>query len=312
MSEEEKELLKEAEEIITANKNIPGGMEIIKTCMNKIYKYFKKVIKKASFDDERLIEIFKLERMLENDFLPLNSEPIYDPKEIHTIPKQVTNEKDCESMMRYIVHQTRSRLSKHNNLKNDSLENLCINTSYDVESICKELGVNQKCFWCSENLSSGTFHCFNVVDFILPTGDTKYYLVDCTYRQFFTYSESFLERIGMPLNEGANIGTFMMMDESRKKIAEEILTNGYIEFTPEVIKKYFDGFIFSGRNGKYYESLGKTSLTKTDYEPFYSCEDYLYALTHEGISERYIGRQFDIMKEQIDFEIIDNINIKNK
>ena len=85
------------------------------------------------------------------------------------------------------------------------------------------LGVKHTDFSCDNDLSRGLFHCFNVVSFDLPNGEVKMYLVDCTYRQFFTYDECFTERIGIPLNEGANIGSFMMMDEARKKQQKDYL-----------------------------------------------------------------------------------------
>lgn len=311
MNEEEKLLLSEAEKVILLNKDIPGGMDIINEYMNKVYKYFKNVITTASFSDERLIEIFRLERLLENKFLPINSEPIFDLENQPILPETVTNESDCESLMRYIVYQTRLIINKYDNIKTATLEKYCINSSSYVSTICEKLKITQRSFWCSENLSHGTFHCFNIITINLSNGIVKNYLIDCTYRQFFTYAESFLERTGLPLNCGANIGKFMMLDESRKQMAEELLTKGYIELTPENIKHYFDGFVFTGRNGLYYEQLGKKSIGKEDYEPEYTFEDYLEALNRGGLKkEPYIGRQMSILNTQIDF---DNIHTnKNK
>ena len=40
-----------------------------------------------------------------------------------------------------------------------------------------------------------------------------------------------------------------------------------MEFNATNIKSYFDGFVFSGRNGLYYEKLGKGIIEKSDYEP---------------------------------------------
>lgn len=71
----------------------------------------------------------------------------------------------------------------------------------------------------------------------------------------------------MLFNSGPDLGIYIMMDDSRKNMAEELLTKGYIEFTSQNIKDYFDGFVFSGRNGFYYEQLGKTTLTAEDYNP---------------------------------------------
>ena len=310
MSRKERKLLDDAKRFIVAKKDIPGGMEEIEQLMTNIYKYFKSVIQKADFNDKRLVEIFSLERLLEDKYLPLDNEPVYDVDFKETIPDTITNEDECEQMMQIIVHKTRKWLSEYHDLKNDSLEKHCIDTSSKVESICTKLNVEQQSFCCSENLGPGFFHCFNVVSFDLPNGETKHYLVDCTYRQFFTYAGVFLERTGLPLNEGPTMGAYMIMDEGRKKIAEELLTKGFVEFTPEVIKAYFDAFIFSGRNGLYYAGLGKRKLTKIDYEPGYICDDYLYALNHGGIKEQHIGRQFEYVGDVVDYSCEDSKVIK--
>lgn len=310
MSRQDRKLLDDAKRIIMSKKDEPGGMEEIRQIMTTIYKYFKRVIPEANFNDKRLVEIFSLERLLADKYLPLENEPIYDPFNQPSVPSSVTTEADCVQMMECIVHKTRNWLSEWHDLKTDSLEKNCINTSWQVGDICKELSVQQVTYQCSESLKSGVFHCFNVVSFELQTGETKHYLVDCTYRQFFTYAGSFLERIGLPLNEGPSMGTYMMMDEGRKRIAEELLTKGFIEFTPEVIKAYFDAFIFSGRNGFYYDSLGKSCLSKEDYEPHYTCDDYLYALNNGGIKEEHIGRQFGYVGDTIQYEYVDSKGIK--
>jgi len=310
MSRAERKLLDDAKRIIVANKDVPGGMKEIKKVMTTIYKYFKRVIDTADFNDKRLIEIFSLERLLEDKYLPLNNEPIYDPDNVPSVPMVVRSEEDCIQLMNCIVHETREWLSKHNDIKNDSLAKQCIDTSWQIQTICERIGVEQKRYGCSENLDYGTYHYFNVVSFDLPNGETKYYLIDCTYRQFFTYSEVFLERTGLPLNSGPSMGAYMMMDENRKRLAEEILTKGFIEFTPDVIKAYFDAFIFSGRNGLYYEKLGKKKLSKVDYEPSYTCDDYLYALNNRGIKEENIGHQFECIGDNIDYDYTDVPSIK--
>jgi hypothetical protein len=250
MSIEEKEMLDNARAVILKYKNVPGGMEIIKETMNNLYKYFKGVIPEATFSDKRLLEIFKLERLLEDKFLPLESEPIFDQSNPVVFPEVIETEEDCEMAVSYIVYKTREQLNDKNNIKSATLDKMCVTSSMIVEEVCDSLGVKHTDFSCDNDLSRGLFHCFNVVSFDLPNGEVKMYLVDCTYRQFFTYSNSFLERIGLMLNSGCCMGTYMMMDEERKKIAEELLVKGYIEFTPDNIKNYFDGFIFEGRNGK--------------------------------------------------------------
>ena len=74
------------------------------------------------------------------------------------------------------------------------------------------------------------------------------------------------------------------------------------------VKLFF--FVFSGINGLYYDSLGKRQLSKADYEPHYTCDDYLYALNHGGLKEEYIGRQTEYVGDSIDYDFdeIDEYN----
>ena len=56
MSREDRKLLDDAKKFIVAKRDLPGGMEEIEKLMNKLYKYFKRVIPKADFNDKRLVE----------------------------------------------------------------------------------------------------------------------------------------------------------------------------------------------------------------------------------------------------------------
>lgn len=301
MNEEEKRLLEEAKKVISDNRGFPNGMIIINETMNNIYRYFKKVISEATFEDKRLLEIFKLELLLKNDFLPLDSAPIFDQNNPPVLPSSIVSEEDCERMLDCIVFQARSKLNEIHDLRLSPLTKMNIVSAGNVEDICRSFGVQQRRISCSENLDYGNYNSFNIISFDLD-GETKMYLVDCTYRQFFTYADSFIERIGMPFNSGANLGSYMIKDATRKKMAEELLTKGYVEFNSQNVKNYFDGFVFAGRNGFYYESLNKPTLTSEDYVPNYTFADYLYALNNRGVKEPFIGKQFGVLKRAIIFE----------
>ena len=67
-------------------------------------------------------------------------------------------------------------------------------------------------------------------------------MIDCTYRQFFEESLS------------KHCGIYMINDETRRSVAEQILRNGWIEATPENIKAYMDGFEMGKR--KSFEESG--------------------------------------------------------
>ena len=61
----------------------------------------------------------------------------------------------------------------------------------------------------------------------------------------------------------------MLMDEKRKKVAEELLKNGFVELKDDTLKLYCDGFTLSYRNGLYYKYFGN------DYSTEYRVEDYI-------------------------------------
>lgn len=285
-------LISDAEELIKSD----ADMEDIREAMNAVYRHFKREIRTASISDKRLLKVFCLERLMKNKFLPLENEPIYDENEVVTLPSEVKSEEDCHQALRFIVHETRKDLSKYHDLKTSSLEKNCIGTSSFVSRLCEEHGITDRSFSLNESLGTGIFHCFNVVSFNVG-GEVKSYLVDCTYRQFFTYCDAFMERIGMPYNSGPSMGAYMMMDDDRKRMAEQLLTTGYIEFTPEVAKAYFDSIVFAGRNGLYYEGLGKERIERSDLEPGYTYQEYMDIIDNGGlVDDDTLGRQRGVLE----------------
>ena len=304
MTDYEKSLIESTKKIIMSNKDDPAGILKIKESMNAIYRHFKKTLTKETNNSEVLISIKSLEKMLSNKYLPINSVPKYNQNEKIICPCIEIKEKWCEPALQHIVHYTRSQLNKEVDVMNNNLEGYCISACEDTKYICERLNIKHEKFSCNHKLSTGNFHCFSIVTFSLKNGIKKKYLIDCTYRQFFTYADSFLERIGLLQNYGCGLGTYMLMDESRKKTAEELLINGYIELTETTAKQYFDGFIFEGRNGLYYQELGKNKLNKYDYIPNYTGNDYLNALINGGLkNEPFIARQQEPLDKQIIFDI---------
>ena len=135
-------------------------------------------------------------------------------------------------------------------------------------------------------------HYANVVEY-----NGKYYLVDVTYSQFFHLYKNNLDRLGVVGFDGCAPGTFMLLNEERKNLAQTLVMYGYIELTENIFKSYLDGFTISFRNGSYYETTNDFSYT-TDY----TVEDYIKFLArednqinHEGI--RNLGYQKKPLKD---------------
>jgi len=128
-------------------------------------------------------------------------------------------------------------------------------------------------------------HCFNVVEY-----NSKYYLIDITYAQFFNKSNNHLDRLGVAGLEGPNVGCYISLTPKGENIAKKILTNGYIELNEDVFKNYMDAFTLSFRNGLFYEK-GNSSFcvpySVDDYKKFLSGTDS--QLKHEKL--KCLGRQ---------------------
>ena len=276
-----KKLIENARKAISLDKTITNRNDIIENAMDAIYNHFATYSEKELNKFNLQLELFEFESLLEDEFLPLASEPIYNESSNPEFPKKIESEPDAEQAMDYLVHHTRKKLAKFNDLKTSTLSKQCFDTSYNFEEICQENNINTIHFGVNQNLSNGMFHHFSIARFPLSDGTYKQYLVDCTYRQFFTKAKSNPKRIGVMRGpaKGCSIGSYMMMTPERKEIAETILQKGYIEATPEVLKEYFDAIIYSGRDKSFYDENGLDYLNQDDVVPKFALKEYLEKLT---------------------------------
>lgn len=134
--------------------------------------------------------------------------------------------------------------------------------------------------------------------FCLVTIDNIEYIVDTTYKQFFTLDSNILNRLGVMGLDGCKPGVYMMMNNSRKKTAFELLKKGYVVAGRENLKNYFDGFALSYRNGLYYEWIGKV-----DYMTPYSVSTYFDFISGDKLLFDYepvefLGEQQEPLKNE--------------
>ena len=271
--------------ILETDKTNPDRDKIIEEAMNQMYNYLSSYFEGDLRNFNFQIELFGVEKLLEKEFLPLQSEPIYEKGKFFVLPDSINDSKDAEAYMDYIVHQTRKYLSKYYDIKNDSLEKKCIDTSFELEEFCSYMHINTIHLGVDQDIKPGFFHHFSIVQIPLSNGTAKYYLADCTYRQFFTKEKANRRRIAVMRGPaaGCSIGSYMMLNEKRKKIAETILTKGYIELTLDVIKEYFDAIVFSGRDKEFYEQHRLRYLDDNDIVPKFSAVDYLQMLIENRV-----------------------------
>jgi len=201
------------------------------------------------------------------------------------------NNTENKNILNYIVKKVCDKVllyfdDKYSNINGIDMTNNCVAISFWLKDICDELSIPCKIIKLypgfDENakiFDGNGFHYFNIV-----TIQNKNYLVDISYKQFFKKNTNFLEEIGVPYLCAPLPGTFMLMDKNRKKLANELLQNGFIELNKDSLKLYCDGFALSYRNGLYYKYFGNnfnTNYTSDDYINFLFGNDS--QINHEPI-----------------------------
>lgn len=162
---------------------------------------------------------------------------------------------------------------RYTNINEIDMENNCIAVSFFVKEVCDEWEIDSRVIKIypgydvnARLFGMSGFHYANIIYI-----QDKEYLVDLSYKQFFKKSKSFIEEIGVVGLCAPLAGIFMLMDSKRKRVAEELLRNGFIELKNNNFKDYCDGFTLSYRNGLYYEMYDNhysTDYTNQDYINF--------------------------------------------
>lgn len=281
--------------------------EKLKNCNDKneflniisdLYKFVKKISPKYYINGNMIDTYGKIRDILIKceDLIPTESITSIKPDfSYNNIYNKRPSNNDDESILKWLVNTTRQFLVTNNsyNSKNPTpLENIdmtsnCYVASKKIHKLCKKIGIKSKIvkiypgFDKKANLYNGYGYHYVVVTNI----NNKNYLVDCTYSQFFNLYRNNLDRLGIVGLSGCNVGIFMMIDEKRKKVAEQVLKKGYIELNDENMKAYFDGFALSYRNGLYYKNTNDYS-----YQTEYTAEDYKRFLDGEDSQLNYESR----------------------
>lgn len=184
------------------------------------------------------------------------------------------------------------------------MANHCLNTSKYIFEYCQKNNIRCRFIEIEPGYinHSRLYEGFGCHCFCIITVNNKKYIVDCTYSQFFHLGNNLIERMGIPKIPSPKVGAYMVMEEKRKKLAEKILRDGYIELNKENLKNYLDGFTLFFRNGLYYEETDDfsytTVYTSEDYKNFLNGKDYQTA--YEDASRLgYMPRA--LKKPQMDF-----------
>ena len=200
-----------------------------------------------------------------------------------------------DKLMDNIVLKTRKELLRYHfsrnpneSIKRQCFTNDCYDSSGIVQEICDDNDIKSyrieihPGFSSKANLCNGSgFHYFNILKV-----NNKYYLIDCTYRQFFKTKGNFLDKIGLLNMQGCLPGTFILMDKEREEVAKKLLRDGWIELDEKKLKTYLDAFAISYRNGIYYETTNDYSFTAN-----YTIDDYIRFLKGEDNQINHEGKE---------------------
>lgn len=248
--------------------------------IEKLYRYFKSIA--SEFFEGDILQggyrylnhkLVACEALMPKTFIT-DTKPRY---RYGMFSNEVPDTHDIKEKLDWIVYMTRRYLhikyySQQINFHQLDLTNQCLTASKKVKEYATQLNLDCKMviiypgFTKYPELYDGNgYHCINII-----TYDDKTYLIDCTYSQFFTLRGNNLERIGLLEMSGCLPGVFMLMNNERKRVADEILENGWIQATKGNLKRYLDGFAISYRNGLYYAKTEDYS-----YTTIYNADDYL-------------------------------------
>lgn len=208
----------------------------------------------------------------------MDSEPYIPNTQIQN--DDFSEEMSEEEKIRSIVQKERRYLMKDNDLATANLAGECEDSTLRVliDSISKGFKEVTVLFPGTYLEKGSAGHNCSIVN-----SNEKSYLIDCTYRQFFEESLS------------KHCGIYMINDERRRCVAEQILKNGWIEATPENIKAYMDGFEMGKR-----KSFEETGI---------SAEEYIKRLNEHEESPIHIVTSRQIVEVGID-KIIATENIE--
>jgi len=242
-----------------ANQNIPNKHNVLSEILTKYYKNCYENNIKPTIDIFELgpksyiiestpliIEINDIEA--ENAFLHLKE--VIQNNEQELIDGISLEEANI--ILNWVIQNARKSLSKHNAqfTKIDFLDAPLTGVCGYAQSLTLlpfielnlEITINN-----ASHFPNATYrHAFGTVKIPIKHNDKvaiKQYLLDASYRQFFTTAECNKGRFYLTNpTQGPSLGYYICQTEEGKKFATELLKNGFVELTEENAKMYGYGF----------------------------------------------------------------------
>lgn len=251
--------------------------------LHTLYAYVKDISDNFVFEDDPIRSNFaSLAEFVESVEDSIRPEFLLNPPISNRCSSIPTKNSPPEDIVDYIVTIVRQHLSsKLANTKDLSvlsrldLRGECAGAAFLAADLASYLGLQAKTkviepgYLISSHLyMRGGDHAFTIV-----TIDDRDFLIDCTYSQFFVLSRAQIQKNGIMRVKNCAAGYFMTLTKDRQKVAEKILSDGWIELKEDELKHYLDGFTMSYRNGLYYERSQDFSFT-TPYD-VQTCWDFI-------------------------------------
>ena len=226
---------------VKKNSNIKVYLNVVRKYFADLYKYIEDNIDSVSATD--IARIHGLENSLHEFIVPFTVD-IKAPNEV---------ENSDEYLLKTIVYFTRKQLIKNESVdfESDSLRKYDLQATEYVKDMCNRLGLLCYKVNIKKAFSIPKDHNINIVKV-----DDLYYLVDCTYQQYFTLGQNLKERFLKSAShiETCEVGSRMLYRNHGGAV--ELLEKGFVRADDEVFGDYFST-MFSQYN--------KPILSKEEY-----------------------------------------------
>ncbi len=204
--------------------NNKAYLNVVEEYFNKIYRYVEENI--DDIDSNTLARIHGLENSLHNFIISFT--PDMDA------PNEVADGE--EYLLKTIVYFTRKQLVKNESVdfSSDSLRKYDEEANKYVKDMCDRLGLLCISFNISDVFGIPKKHNVSLVKV-----DDNYYLVDCTYQQYFLQGQNFRKRY---LKSASHIVTCEVGSRILYRNhggALELLEKGFIRSDDEIFGDYF-------------------------------------------------------------------------
>lgn len=247
------------------NQDLPNDKkhQVLSDLWTKYYKLSEKTGIKLDF-------AYQLYLIGESESYIINQEPerfILNKEELNKAISDLENNKELtqdeiETLLQASVENARNGFANLGiDVKTNSLNGFC-----ELGQALSLMPLENIGLKVTKNSAKGSFnypfnHAFGTVTFPYQGNKEKIYLIDTTFRQFFTTNRC---NIGRYHQEEENTGKKVAPDPGffieDKEFAKDLMSNGYIELTKENATKYGEAF--------YKASIplnNKTNNSKIDY-----------------------------------------------